>query len=366
VRGGEHAPPPREHEIVAAGPLLAPDGRVREPGFARRPLLRYNPEAIALTPFAALNRLRLKEWDFYAITTGAMSFSMAVAHGGLAGVAAAQVIEFAGPRLLERVVVTPLGAGCALPLSSEAGDVRFRRRGVEIDLVVRPGRRELRVRWPRYLGADDLALDAVVTEPSSHESILMATPIGARGFYMNRKICGLATSGSLSLGARREDLGAAGALATLDWGRGVWPYRTLWTWASGAGRLADGRVLGLNLGGGFGDLRAATENCLFLDGRMHKLGPVDFAYDRADPAAGEWRMRDREGRLDLRLGGELYAMRKSLNALVIRSDLRQVTGAFRGWVVTEAGERIEVGGDGDRGWGQGRVIGWAEEHRARW
>jgi hypothetical protein len=345
-----------EHEIVAPGPLLGPTGALAEPGFSRRPLLRYNPERIGLTPLRCLNRLRLKEWDFYATTTREVSFSVAVAHGGVAGVVAAQLIDFRTRTLLERSAVTPLGRGCALPRSSEAGDVSFRRRGIEVDFLAREERREIRVRWPRFEGERALEVHLVAAEPRSLESMTIATPIGARGFYFNRKVTGMATEGAVAAGELRFDLAGKGARTTLDWGRGVWPYRTFWIWANGAGVLADGRAFGLNLGAGFGDLRAATENCFFVDGRMTKLGGVEFDYDRADPARGPWRFRAAGGRLDLELPPSLFVMRKRVDALLIRSDLAQITGEYRGFAITDAGERIEVSG----------IIGWAEEHRARW
>lgn len=334
-----------QHEILTEGPLLTATGALAEPGFSRRPLLRYSPERLPL-----LDRLRVKEWDFYATTTREMRFAAAVAHGGIAGVVFAELDDFRTGTRREASAVTPLGRGCALPRSSEEGDVLFRRRGLEVAFLRRERRREIRVR----MGA--LEADLVATEPPGLESMVIATPIGARGFYYNRKTAGLPTEGVVRAGALRFDLAAGRALTTLDWGRGLWPYRTFWLWASGAGYLADGRIFALNLGAGFGDTRAATENCFFLEGRMTKLEEVEIDYDRAAPTARPWRFRAPGGRLDLELAPDLFRLEKRVNALVIRSDLRQITGRFRGRVETDAGERLEIAD----------VIGSAEEHRARW
>ncbi len=309
---------------------------------------------------ACLGRLRLKEWDFYATTTREMNFSVAVAHGGILGVVYAEVIDYRTRTSRERRTLTPFGRGCVLPASSESGDVSFRGRGVEVAFRKREGRREIDVDWARFDGDGALAVRLVASEPAGHESIVIATPIGARGFYYNRKTCAMPTEGTVAVGAAEPvDLGARRALTTLDWGRGLWPYRTFWVWASGSGWLADGRTFGLNLGGGFGDSRAATEDCLFVDGRMTKLGPVEIEYDRDDPGRGPWRFRAPDGRLSLELRPELHAVRKRVNALAIASDLRQITGLFRGFAVTDAGERLELGE-------REGVVGWAEEHRARW
>ncbi len=352
---------PAQREVVTPGPLLAPDGTIAAPGFSRRPVLEYNPERIGLTPLRFLNRLRLKEWDFYATVTPDLALSVAVAHGGVAGVVAAQVTDFRTRTALDAAAITPFGRGCALPRSSDAGDVRFERRGgPRVEFRKLNGRREIRIDWPRFAGARALAADLAVAEPPGTESIVVATPIGARGFYYNRKTPGLPTEGRIALGDERHDLGPAGrALTTLDWGRGVWPYATYWIWAAGAGYLPDGRRLGLNLGAGFGDLSAATENALFLDGRLHKLGRVDFEFDRADPTRAPWRFRSPDGRVDLELPADRFVLDKRLDALVIRSRLRQITGTVRGRLVADSGERIDVPEAAN-------VIVWAEVHEARW
>src|SRR6185436_3904336 len=72
------------------------------------------------------------------------------------------------------------------------------------------------------------------------------------------------------------------SFACLDYGRGLWPYRTTWNWASASG-VQDGRTIGLQLGGRWTDGTGMTENALCLDGRLHKIGDdVQFAYDTRD------------------------------------------------------------------------------------
>jgi hypothetical protein len=62
----------------------------------------------------------------------------------------------------------------------------------------------------------------------------------------------------------------------------VWEYRSFRLWASVSGFVPDRRTVGLNLGFGFGDTSAATENTLSLDGRIHTLDQVDWRYDPAN------------------------------------------------------------------------------------
>ena len=134
----------------------------------------------------------------------------------------------------------------------------------------------------------------------------------------------------------------------------MWEYRSFWVWASASGFLPDRRTIGLNLGFGFGDTSAATENTFILNGRIHKLGQVDFTYDPTD-FMRPWRMVSPDGRLDLEFEPFLERVAKT-NLLVITSEVHQMFGRYRGSVKTDDGEIIAIDG----------LIGFAEEHHAHW
>lgn len=343
-----------QHEITRPIPLLDENGMLTEPGFAKRPNFRYNPENIRLTPLAAVNRLRLKEWDYYGVTGPDWFFSVAVSHAGLAGVAFAYFIDFKTLAMPEATVITPLGMGVTLPRDSRTGDIAFRWGRVNIEFKRLPNERRLRVDWPRLSDGRPLVADLVLAQPESIESIVMATPIGARGFYHNEKINCLPAMGEIRLGDTRLVVEPDRALGDLDWGRGVWDYHTFWNWGTASGFLPDGGLIGLNLGKGFGDLSAATENCFFLDGKMHKLGWVDFEYDAGDYMK-PWRFRADDGRLDLTLT-PIFDRHDKTDLLVIRTEVHQMFGRYSGTLVTDEGKKLEIRD----------LLGWAEEHRARW
>ena len=61
------------------------------------------------------------------------------------------------------------------------------------------------------------------------------------------------------------------------------------------------------------------------------------------------------GRIDLRLVPFFERVAKT-NRLIINSEFRQVFGRFSGILVPDSGEAIEVAD----------MIGWVEQHRARW
>ena len=343
-----------QREITAHGPLLDERGNLRERGYSRLMLLDYNPENIRLTPSRLLNRLRLKEWDYYATTTRDFFFSVTVSHVGYIGLVFAYFIDFHDNSQVERTIVLPLGRGCELPRSSATGDVHFRRGNLHIDFLREAERRIIKVDWPRFHKRDTLRAELEVSQPSDLDSIVIATPIGKHLFYYNHKINCMKTSGHISLGSRELDARPDTALTSLDWGRGVWAYRTFWNWASASGFLPDGRTIGLNLGAGFGDLSAATENCFYLNGKMTKLEGLKFDYDSRD-YFHPWRFVTSEGQLDLTFT-PFFERPSKFNLGVLRTEVHQMFGHYDGQVTTDSGETIRVD----------RLVGWAEEHHALW
>jgi hypothetical protein len=179
-------------------------------------------------------------------------------------------------------------------------------------------------------------------------------PIGRRRFYYNRKINCMPAEGFIRYGQTVEQLLPLTSAGSLDWGRGVWEYKSFWNWASASGFLPDGRTLGLNLGCGFGDTSAATENCLVLDRRIHKLEQVRFDYTPKDYHQ-PWRFSDSQGRLALTFTPFKERVART-NLGIIFSEVHQMFGRYSGQVIADDGEAIAVED----------LVGFAEEHHARW
>jgi hypothetical protein len=353
---------PTQHEILTPAPLLDARGRLTQAGWARAPLLDCNLEQVAFygRPLRALQRLRVKRWDYYGVTMPDRFFSATVADLGYAGQAFVYTVDFATGRYHEETLTIPPGGGIALPRNSTAGESRYDNGKVRLSFNVTPDERRLAVRWPDF-GGQPLAAEIAFRTAAEHESTVVVISIRGRRFYYNRKMNCLPAAGWLQIGGTRTEIRPETCLGNLDWGRGVWEYRSFWVWASASGFLQPQgvqgpghRTVGLNLGFGFGDTTAATENTLILDGRVHKLGQVDFSYDPAD-FKRPWRMVAPDGRLDLTFTPFLERVART-NLLVIASEVHQMFGHYRGTAVADDGEVIPIDG----------LTGFAEEHHARW
>lgn len=340
-----------EHEITQPSPLLDEQGGLIQVGWARHPVLDCNLEQARFYPIRFAQRFRVKRWDYYGVTSPDCYFSVTLADLGYAGQVFAYVVDFINGSCHEETVTIPFGKGITLPRNSDEGESSYAGRNVRAFFRVDGEGRRVEVQWDDF-GGRPLNADLRFRLPADHESTVVVIPIGERRFYYNRKINCSPAEGAVEIGDQTTIFEPATSLGSLDWGRGVWEYNSFWVWASASGFLSDGRRAGLNMGFGFGDTSAATENTLWLEGRIHKLPRVRVDYDKQD-FMQSWRMRS--DRVDLTFVPFLERLART-NLLLIRSEVHQLFGRYHGTVLSDEGERVEFNG----------LVGWAEEHHARW
>ena len=192
------------------------------------------------------------------------------------------------------------------------------------------------------------------------DSMVIATPFAGhpRAFYYNQKINCLRAAGEVVFDGETRRFDPETATAVLDWGRGVWTYQNTWYWGSASGYV-DGVPFGMNLGYGFGDTRAATENMLLYDGVAHKLDQVDFGIPKdaagKDDLLAPWHVTDNLGRLDLTFTPILDRAAYT-GAVVLESNQHQVFGRFDGMAVLDDGTVLAIRG----------LRGFAEKVKNRW
>jgi hypothetical protein len=341
-------------EITHSGSLLGPDGRLDQVGWARQPVLDCNLEDACFYTLRSLQRLRIKRWDYYAVFTPRRFFSATIADLGYAGNLFVYTLDFATGDLHEEGLVVPFGRGTELPRNSSQGDSRFEDQRLKLVFSLHPDRRHLSVSWPAFHDGRGIQAEIDLLTLPEFESMNIVIPIGAKRFYYNRKINCLPASGVIRHGEQSELLEPDTCLGSLDWGRGVWEYQSFWNWASASGFLPDRRRVGLNLGCGFGDLSKASENAVILDNRIHKLSQVKFDYVSGDYMR-PWKFYDDEGRLELVFTPFKDRLAQT-NLGVITSHVHQMFGRYNGTAVSDVGEELQIVD----------LIGFAEEHRARW
>lgn len=333
---------------LTEGPLHDLDGTLAERGWATA-LARAYDRARVKAP-----KWRIKEWDYYLVNDDEFAVALTIGDMGYVGLISASLMDFTQAASQTASVITPFPLGrFKLPADSSSGTSAFENGRVSFRFDVAEGVRRLKVRFARFDGDDDLVFEAVLDE-EPRDSMVIATPWAEDplAFYYNQKIVAMRAQGSFKKGLLVHGFNPDDSFGLLDWGRGVWTRDNTWFWAVAQG-WQDGRRFGLNLGYGFGDTSAASENMVFVDGVAHKLHRVDFGIPEKEGGAQAkrtadryrlmepWHMTDDEGRLDL-VFTPLLDRVDWMDFKLIRSDQHQVFGRFDGVVKLDDGSDFPV------------------------
>jgi hypothetical protein len=290
---------------------------------------------------------RRKRWEYWCVISTRGALQVTVADLDFVGLVELSYVDFETREVASAPFVLPLGAGLALPdRSGEPWQVRTPLGGVALEVRESETRLQVEARTSR----GRLEANVVIATPPREESLSVVVPWSERAFQLTTKRVALEARGEIeALGRRYAIDDAHEGFACLDFGRGVWPRDTTWNWGTGAVRR-NGRRIGVQLGGQWTDGTGATENGLFVDGRLEKIGAeLDWRYDRAD-FMRPWRVQSADDDVSLTFTPFLERVAK-LHLRVLRTELHLCFGRWSGRI---AGQAV----DG--------ALGWAEEHRARW
>ncbi len=322
-----------QNQITERTPLLDKNGDVANPGYCKRSLYDYDRSAIKANP------MRIKEWDFYQISNGRYIIQIVLADISMGGAAFFTLIDMSTGKHVEHMNLSLLTCG-RLGLEQNTEEPHFLRskRG-KFDMQIRCGKtkRVLTVKYPPK-GIDVCIELAVMPE---HESLVMAVPFAEKGhFYLNHKQNCMPAKGYVKAGETDIVLDPDETFCVLDWGRGVWPYKCSWYWGNGSVKLPGGKLFGFEIGWGFGDMSAFTENTLFYDGKAHKIGEVFLDKD-PDDWMKPWHFTSDDGRFNLTMT-PFYDNYSSSRVVLLGNRCHQVFGKWAGYAILDDGTKIDI------------------------
>lgn len=328
-----------------------------------------NPEAIGWSRkpiiFSNLSRnyFRKKLWNYWCITGPDAMFSVTISDVDYAKMVFAYYLDYSTGEFVEGTEIAPFWKNIQLP-DHPRKSCTYISENVSIEMKVPDTGEETRifVDWKNFQG-QHLEAEFIIETSPKHESLNVVVPWSKNRFqYTSKQVC-LPVKGWFQRTKKSSSDGFEDKLkkeftefsyATLDFGRGVWPYKCSWNWGSFSTRIGV-HCLGLNIGGKWTDGTGISENGIVLDGKLYKIQePVEWNYDRSD-FRKEWKMKTtRSSLLDLRF--EPFFERKAItNLVLIYSEVHQCFGRYSGIIqVQNQTYSIES------------AIGWAEEHIARW
>lgn len=326
----------RNHQVVNPHKLLDANGKLVEPGWSTSLVQEYNRNDIKK------RKTRIKEWDYYYIMSNSnkLCLCLTVSDLGYLGLHSVSLVNLDSATECTESVIIPFPMGKTnMPPTSAEGDVRFKNKKLAIEIKHNSKERIIRMNYPSFDKSKGIRCNIKLTnEPQ--DSMVIATPWDEddKAFYYNQKINCFRASGKIEYDGRVIDLDPKVDFAGLDWGRGVWTYDNYWYWGSGSGQV-DGVPFGFNLGYGFGNTSAASENVIFYNGRANKID--DIFFNISDNYIDPWTIRSSDGRFDMDFVPIIDRSAKiDLKAIV--TDQHQVFGKMSGTAVLDDGTKIQL------------------------
>lgn len=324
--------------INTPGYLHDENGRLTACGYANRLILQYERSRVKAS------HLRLKEWDYYYVGNDNFGLALTVADNGYMSMDSISLMDLGSNAQHTYSRMNMLPKRRNLPETSEKGDIHALGKDYEIHFLNDGKKRQLYGHMDNFGKGKTILFDIVLTD-FPRDSMVIVTPFSGKpkAFYYNQKINCMRAEGKVTLDGQEYLFSPAASFAVLDWGRGVWTYDNTWYWGSASG-IAEGRRFGFNIGYGFGDTSAASENMLFVDGKAHKLNQVTFHIpmkDEREDYLSPWTFSSDDGRFAMDFV-PILDRSACIDLKLICSDQHQVFGRFSGTAVLDDGSTIHV------------------------
>ncbi len=323
----------RNHEVTNRQQLFDDHGELREPGWSRSLIQKYERSRIKAPKW------RIKEWDYYLVLSKNFAGAFTVSDDGYIGLQSVSLLCF-GDKPWEHTETVlnafPMGK-LKLPEDSSGGVTEYRDNRLQMRFAVEEGRRHITCSFARFYEGKPFSCDIVLAQPAM-DSMVIATPWEQKHcFYYNQKINCMRASGYMEFDGVRYEFDPSTDFGTLDWGRGVWTYDNTWFWSSGNADI-DGRPFGFNIGYGFGNTSAASENVIFYNGKVHKLDDVTFHIPEAGYMS-PWKFTSSDNRFEADFIPVLDRAAK-IDFKILVSDQHQVFGRMSGKAILDDGTEI--------------------------
>lgn len=328
----------RNHQVTNVQPLLNEDGSLREPGWSTQLVQVYDRAKIKK------RKSRIKEWDYYSVISNKHNIAVCftVSDLGYLELESVSFLDFSLPRENTQGSMAPFPMGkLNLPPSSVAGDISVQNKSLAVKFLVKDNKRTILCDFPEFDGGKGLKVNISLENNPADDTMVIATPWteDRKAFYYNQKINCMPASGKVEYDGKTYVFDPSTDFGGLDWGRGVWTYDNTWYWGSGSG-VVDGHRFGFNIGYGFGDTSAASENMIFYDGVAHKLDDVTF--NISPNFIDKWTFTSSDGRFEMDFEPIIDRSDYTSAANIIVTDQHQVFGRMTGKAVLDDGTEIHI------------------------
>jgi len=346
-----------EAELQTHGKLLNTTGQLSEIGWSKRYIKEFSLADVypVLFGFKALTPLKYKRFNYYSFTFDEKIMQIAVTNLSYGANVFVSFYDFDSKAIInESIKIIPLIDSKEAvphliedPNGCQTNTITVKKGPLDLSIYTHLQGHScvshLKIKWNGIIEAD------LTNSRNIHDDDLFdIMPISEdnKYFFNNLKSYNNLCHGKISLGQRTINVSESDCLGMIDYGRGIFHYRTSWFWASALGYLQDGRRFSFNSGYGISNKNVqSVEDAVKIDGKIVKLNPLEVIYDQRNLMNG-FTFRTAQKFTDQNNSAEITFQSHrtgivSENLLIISSSLTYVYGTFSGSVVDENGVKIE-------------------------
>ena len=316
-----------EEVYLNKGDLLNEKGQINEAGYAFSLIKKYNKENIK-----GLKHIKLKEWNYYIFLNETNGVCVTISNLSYAAMLSVTYLDFTINKYISKTFIKLLPNKHKFKLPhNDTEKINVKTKNYVFSIIPGSTENSLYVCIPSFADGKKFIINLGFKKKADN-SIVTVIPFQKPGdFYYNEKSNLLVTQGNVQFGNKIIDFPLS--YGTLDWGRGVWPYKSTWYWSNLNVKTPDGDLLGFNLGYGLGDNSKGTENTLFFNNDIYKLNDVEFVFTKDNKNkidySKEIHLKSKSGDIDLTFT-PLFNRHDHINLLIIESNQNQVFGRFKG------------------------------------
>lgn len=337
-----------EKEIISPVNICNSNGTLNEEsiGWSRKPIFNCNIRG---------KNFRKKKWNYWYMINQDCLFSVTISHLDYIAMSFVYFYDFNTKEFAEKTVITPLGKGCTIG-KNVFDNVEFSNEKLQVLF-----------KWNKYLETMNILIHCKdfmgrnltakfnVLCFKEQETINVLIPWSRNKFQFTSKQNCLPVEGRVMINNKTYIFNKKDSFAGLDFGRGIWPFKIMWNWATAAG-TQQGRIIGFNLGAKWTDGTGITENGLFIDGKILKLNEcIVYNYDKND-LMKSWILKTEISDKVYLEFKPIYNRLAKTDAVFLKSTVHQIIGEFYGEIKDNEGNIINIEA----------LKGSVEEHYAKW
>lgn len=337
-----------QNEITEPSDLHDENGELIQKGWAKKLILHLNRKNIPS------KKWRIKDWDCYEVLNPEFCVVFIIADVGYFGMITSDFLDIKETIHKSGMQVKLFTKGSFnMPLTTEEGDLSFSNEKMSMKFIKDGPHTVITVDDPTFNKGEGIKGEITFYFDPYLESIVNVVPFKKKKHYVYvQKLMGTRVAGEVQIGDKIYKIGDE-SYGFLDWSRNSFPYKTNWYWGGGAGKV-NGKQFSFNIDYGFGDESYASKNALFYEGKCHKIGWIEFHYDKKD-IMKPWTFTSSDGRFEMKMD-PVFPKIDKLNIGILKNSGYQVFGFYSGTAILDDGTKIEVE----------KMFGFAENYFHRW